>query len=224
MDFILNNKSINLTDFLEHMTTEKNNDEPLIEELSDKNSDSNVNNEEDNSIDDTIESSNISIEEEIPDNFITENLESSYNGYYPTSLIPNLIYKEIQKEENKEDRNNLLLYHSFSHYKIVPDLFLTFGIIFTDKQERRYKEIERKIHWKFYKLLTQSDEFEELVIEKLIESDNPKLLIYHFLYYKTKKDIGDWVKQKEEIGISLGDDIKKNHSELIYSIFQEIFS
>jgi hypothetical protein len=224
MDFILNNKSINLTDFLEHMTTEKNNDQPLIEELSDKNSDSNVNNEEDTSIDETIESSNISIEEEIPDNFITENLELSYDGYYPQLLIPNLIYKEIQKEENKEDRNNLLLYHSFSQYNIVPDLFLTFSIIFSDKQERRYKEIERKIHWKIYKLLTQSDEFEELVIEKLIESDSPKLLIYHFLYYKTKKDIGDWVKQKEEIGIGLGDDIKKNHSELIYSIFQEIFS
>ena len=29
MDFILNNKSINLSDFLEHMTTEKNN-EPII--------------------------------------------------------------------------------------------------------------------------------------------------------------------------------------------------
>ena len=229
MDFILNNKSINLSDFLEHMTTEKNN-EPIIEELSDKNTDISVQNEEDTSIDETIESSNTSIEEEIPDNFITENLESSYNEYYPQLLIPNLIYKEIQKEENKEDRHNLLLYHSFSQYKIIPDLFfktqldLTFGIIFTDKQERQYKEIQRKIHWKFYKLLTQSDEFEELVIEKLIESDSPKLLIYHFLYYKTKKDIGDWEKQKEEIGIDLGFDIKKKHRELIYSLFQEIFS
>ena len=118
MDFILNNKSINLSDFLEHMTTEKNN-EPIIEELSDKNTDSSVQNEEDTSIDETIESSNTSIEEEIPDNFITENLESSYNEYYPQLLIPNLIYKEIQKEENKEDRHNLLLHHSFSQYKII---------------------------------------------------------------------------------------------------------
>ena len=198
MDFILNNKTINLTDFLEHMNTEKSNDKPIIEELSDKNTDSSVANDEDNSIVETIESSDSSIEEEIPDSFITDNLESSYNEYYPQLLIPNLIYKEIQKEENKEDRHNLLLYHTFSQYKIIQDLFFktkldqTFGIIFTDYQERRYKEIERKIYWKFYKLLTQSDEFEELVIEKLIESDSPKLLIYHFLYYKTKKDIGDW--------------------------------
>ena len=217
MDFILNNKSLNLDDFLEHMSTEKNNNEALIEELSNENSDINVNKEEETSIDETIESSNISIEEEIPDNFITENLELSYNGYYPKSLIPNLIYKEIQKEDT-EDRNNLLLYYSFSRYKISHKLCISNEIVV------RCNEIERKIYWKFYKLLNQSNEFEELVIEKLIESDNPKLLMYHFLYYKTKKEIGDWEKQQEEIGISLGDDVKKKHRELIYSLFQEIFS
>lgn len=223
MDFILNNKSINLTDFLEHMNTEKNNDKPIIEELSDKSTDSSIPNNEDTSIDETIESSNTSIEEEIPDNFITENLESSYNGYYPKSLVRNLIYKEIQKEDT-EDRHNLLLYHSFSRYKIMPDLSVNFSILFPEERiEGRYKEIERKIHWKIYKLLNQSNEFNELLIEKLIENDSSTLLIYHFLYYKEKKEIGDWVKQKEEIGISLGDDIKKKHSELIYSLFHEIF-
>lgn len=215
MDFILNNKSINLTDFLEHMNTEKSNDKPIIEELSDKNTDSSLANDEDNSIVETIESSNSSIEEEIPDSFITENLELFYNGYYPKSLLRNLIYKEIQKEE-VEERNNLLLYYSFSQCKVIPSMF-------SNEVETRFKEIERKIHWKIYKLLTQSDEFNELAIEKLIESDSSKLLIYHFLYYK-KKEIGDWVKQQKELGIGFGDDIKKKHCELIYSLFQEIFS
>lgn len=216
MEFLLNNKSINLNDFLQQMNTEKMNNQPVIEELSERESNSTLEDEEVSSVDNTVESSDPSIEEDVPDFFSMEELEDSYKGFIPESLVRDTIYKEIQKE-TKEERDKLLLYYSLSQLQEVPD------VVFFKEMEGRFKEIQRKVYWKFYKLLTKSEEFEEFVIEKIIETNNPRLLIYHFIY-ETKKDIEGWTETIHNLDmLSFIRKEKDEYAKLIHSLFQEIY-
>lgn len=219
MEFLLNNKSINLNDFLQHMNTKNDSEQPLIEELSDKNTNSNIDDDESiPSEDETIESSNLSVEEEeeIPDDFISEEHLSLYKGYYPESLIRNKIYKEIQKEDT-EDRNKLLLYYSFYELGKVPNSS------FFKETEEHFKEIERKIHWKFYKLLSQSKDFDEFIIERIIETNNPRLLIFHFMYEKNKEN-EEWKEILKESDLFINNNDKNEYCKLISSLLEEIYS
>ena len=70
-------------------------------------------------------------------------------------------------------------------YKTEKDSFL---VNLFESIQPLFEEIYLKVCWKFYKLLTESVEFENLVIEKILESGNYKLFAHHFTYH-TKTDI-----------------------------------
>lgn len=235
MEFLLNNKNINLNDFLQHMNSMKEYDEdqPIIEELSEKDSNDTIDDKE-NSEEESIESSNLSVEEEISEDFYKEKLEEDYKGFVPYSLINKSIYKEIlNKEEDLQERRKLLLYFSFKNKNIFQELEIFKSNlleleIFTNSLVQKFLEIERRVYWKFYKFL-ESDEFEELIFDKIIESNNLSLFAYHLYFRKiddfNKKDLDN--KIYDYRSSSLSEEKKrdeKNYKDLVHSLFQEIYA
>lgn len=239
MEFLLNNKNINLNDFLQHMNNMKEDDEnqPIIEELSEKNSNDTIDDEE-NSTEESIESSNISVEEEISEDFYKEKLEEKYKGFIPYSLINKSIYKEIlNKEEDLQERRKLLLYFSipqkekniWNWNKLEKDNNNKFELeIFTNSLVQKFLEIERRVYWRFYKFL-ESDEFEEFIFDKIIESNNLSLFAYHLYFRKiddfNKKDLDNKIYDFRSSSLSekkARDE--KNYKDLVHSLFQEIYA
>lgn len=145
--------------------------------------------EEENSID-TNESE---IDEEIiPDSFSITDFDIEF---IPNKVIEKKLCKEFLKEENKD---YLLLYY----YNGKTDAY-------NYEVEEKYNEIERKIYYSFYKLL-QSEEWEEILYEKIIESDLSKeFFLYYFSYKGLIKDI------------SFKEDLVDKYKELVHSLFEE---
>lgn len=202
----------NFVDFLQTMNQNNQQEQSFVEEL-DQTKIINDNEYEDDSSDDT----EVSEEEDVPSFFTKkEATEFEENGLIPKSIIHQFIFKEILKEKDDEKRNKLLLYCSF--YKTEKDFSL---VTLFENIQTLFEEVYLKVCWKFYKLLDSSIEFENLVIEKILESENYKLFAHHFTYH-TKTDIKLSISDYEY----LSDDKEKDkleYKELMHSIFNEVY-
>lgn len=213
-----------LQDFLskfQYISTEQL---PYIEELSEKDA-NNVDynsSEEDNSV-----SSSVSIEEDVPDFFtIDEAREFQQEGFVPESLIRDSIYNEFSKETEIK-RNKLMLYYAICEMKKEPkvDWFL--------EEKEKFEKIERKVLWKFYKLLYPSvdsgNEFEELILDKIFQTGALRLFAYHFRFH-SKSGLDDLDNNNfwnyiysDECFLEHVKTDKKKYCDLVHSIFDEHF-
>ena len=82
--------------------------------------------------------------------------------------------------------------------------------MFSFEIEEKFHTIKKKVYYSFYKLL-QSEEWEEILFDKIIETNNSKDF---FLYYFFKKGTID--------GLSFKEDIKEKYTDMVQSLFQEI--
>lgn len=201
----------NFVDFLQTMNQNNQQERAYVEELDQTKV---IHDGESESDDDA---SDASLEEEIPDFFhMMEAKEFEKEELVPKSILHQFIFKQILKEENYEKRSRLLLYCSF--YKTEKDSFL---VNLFESIQPLFEEIYLKVCWKFYKLLTSSVEFENLVIEKILESGNYKLFAHHFTYH-TKTDI----ELSDSDYEYLSDDKEKDkleYKDLLHSIFNEVY-
>ena len=110
----------------------------------------------------------------------------------------------------------LLLYYSL--YNTDKDIS-SVSILQNSKDE--FEKIYLHVCWRFYSLLHNSSEFEDFVIEKILENQKYELFPYHLTFY-TKVDTGLQLTEYEK----LTKDKKKDESdykELIHSIFNEVY-
>jgi hypothetical protein len=202
----------NFVDFLQSMNHNNQEEQAFVEEL-DEMKILNDNTSEG----DISDSSTISEEEEIPSFFQKREAEEfEENGLIPKSIIRQSIFKQILKEKDYEQRNELLLYASF--YKTDKDSFM---VNLFKNVKTSFEKLYLKVCWKFYKLLEDSSEFEDVIVEKILESENYKLFAYHFTFH-TKTDIKLSVSDYK----ILSDDKEKDELEyknLIHSIFNDIY-
>lgn len=217
-----------LQDFLSKFQYVSTQQMPFVEELSEKEA-NNVLQNEDDSIEENISvSSSISIEEDIPDFFtIEEGREFQQQGLVPESLIRDSIYGEFSKETEIQ-RNKLLLYHAIYETNKEPKLD------WFSEEKKKFEEIERKVLWDFYKLLHPSvdygKEFEELILDKIFQSKNPRLFAYHFrLHSKSGVDDMDnntfWnYIYSDECILENKEKDEKDYRDLVHSIFYEHFN
>ena len=134
-------------------------------------------------------------EEIIPESFEKDDLDIEL---IPNKLLEKKLCKEFLKEE---DKCELLLYYYNDKENIV-----------NDRVEEKCNEIERRIYYYFYKLL-QSEEWEEILYEKIIESDLPKEFFLYYFSYQGKIN-----------GLSFKEDTKNKFKELVHSLLEEIDS
>jgi len=132
-------------------------------------------------------------EEMIPESFEKDDLDIEL---IPTKLLEKKLCKEFLKEE---DKCELLLYYYNDKENVV-----------NDRVEEKYNEIERRIYYYFYKLL-QSEEWEEILYEKMIESNLSKDLFLYYFSYQGKMN-----------GLSFKEDTKHKFKDLVHSLFEEI--
>lgn len=198
----------NLVEFLHFVNENQNTNQPSVQELDDN-----------KTIEDTVsENSSISIEEEIPPFF--HKMEAEYfeeNGLVPKSLIRQSIYKEILKEEDQEKRNKLLLYYSLYN----TDKDISSALIF-ENIKNEFEKIYLLVCWRFYKLLDSSSEFEDLVIEKILENHKYELFAYHFTFH-TKTDIDLRITDYENFTKDKEKD-RKDYRDIVHSVFDEIYN
>ena len=189
---------------------------PFVEELTKKEF-----REENNSLD---ECSSVSVEEEIPGHFNrAEALQFKQEGFVPPSILRDLLFHEFSKEE-KEDRNKLLLFYSLYESGKVPDTESLAPI------KEKFREMERKVLWRFYKMVIPSEdtekEFEELILDKIFQSGKSELIPYHFKYF-SKSGVGNWDCKDfwNQINMLEGDyeKHKKAYCEILHSVFFEYF-
>lgn len=201
----------NFVDFLQTMNQNNQEGRAFVEEL-DQTKMIHDNDSENGSS----HNSEVSTEEEIPDFFhIMEAEHFEKEGFIPKSLLRQSIYKEILKEE-PDSRNKLLLYYSL--YNTDKDIS-SVSILQNSKDE--FEKIYLHVCWRFYSLLHNSSEFEDFVIEKILENQKYELFPYHLTFY-TKVDTGLQLTEYEK----LTKDKKKDESdykELIHSIFNEVY-
>lgn len=146
--------------------------------------------EEENSV----HSDESEIEEEIiPESFDEDDLDIEL---IPDKLLEKKLCKEFLKEE---DKCELLLYYYNDKENVV-----------NDRVEEKYKQIKRRIYYYFYKLL-QSEEWEEILYEKMIESNLSKYLFLYYFSYRGKIN-----------GLSFKEDTKHKFKELVHSLLEEI--
>ena len=196
---------------------------PFVEELSEKEDVDYDSSEEDKSV-----SSSVSIEEDIPDFFNVEKARKfQQQGFVPESFIRDSFYNEFSKETETK-RNKLLLYYAICETNKEPkvDWFI--------EEKEKFEEIERKVLWKFYKLLDPTNdcgkEFEELILDKIFQIKAPRLFAYHFKYHSksgldnldNNKTFWNYIYSDECILEHKKTD-KKKYCDLVQSIFDEHF-
>lgn len=180
MEYLINNNT-NLINLKEIFDNNNTEDQQVIEYID----------EETNSVH-TSESGDIE-EEIIPESFFKEDLDIEL---IPSKLLEKKLCREFLKEEDKE--------YFFLYY------FNDRENVLNHKVEEKFKEIERKVYYSFYKLL-QTEEWEEILYEKIIESDRPKEI---FLYYFSCKELIS--------GLSFKEDTKDKFINIVHSLLEEI--
>ena len=188
MEFVLKN-NMDLLKLKDMFETMENEEKPTIEELEEEET--------------TVHTEESEIDEEIiPESFSINDVDKDL---IPDKLLEKRLCKEFLKEVEKD---SLLLYHYHQN----------FSLFHSNKEdiEEKYNEIEKKVYYSFYKLL-QSEEWEEILYEKIIESNLTK--DFFLLYFSSK---GLLRNESNDIFFFNDPVIKDKYKELVHSLFEEI--